>query len=192
MKIFSPLYRRVMGWSAHRHAPRYLAGLSFAESSFFPIPPDVMLAPMTLARPERGMSLAALTTVSSVAGALVGYLIGWLAIEALEPWLMRVGYHESYLTAREWFDRWGFWAVLVAGFSPIPYKMFTIAAGAMLMFLPGFVFASLLGRGARFFLVAGLIMWGGVRMEQAISRHVDTLGWLFVALLVAGYIWLQL
>ncbi|MCC5867110.1 MAG: DedA family protein [Gammaproteobacteria bacterium] len=191
MRIFSVLYERAMRWAAHRHAPRYLAGLSFAESSFFPIPPDVMLAPMTLARPDRGWLFAAITTVASVAGGVLGYFIGWLAIEALEPWMVRVGYDEAYLLARDWFDRWGFWAVLAAGFSPIPYKVFTIAAGAMLMFLPGFVLASLLGRGARFFLVAGLIVWGGAPMERAIRRHVDTLGWVCVVLLVAGYFWLQ-
>jgi membrane protein YqaA with SNARE-associated domain len=191
LKIFSNLYARVMIWAAHRHAPRYLAGLSFAESSFFPIPPDVMLAPMTLARPDRGLWLAGITTVASVAGGVLGYLIGWLAIETLEPWLVRAGYHDAYLAARDWFDRWGFWAILVAGFSPIPYKVFTIAGGAMLMFLPGFVLASLLGRGGRFFLVAGLIMWGGAPMERLIRRHVDTLGWLTVAALVAGYFWLQ-
>ena len=191
MKIFSVLYERAMRWAAHRHAPRYLAGLSFAESSFFPIPPDVMLAPMTLARPDRGWLYAAITTAASVAGGVLGYLIGWLAIEALEPWMVRMGYDEAYLLARDWFDRWGFWAVLAAGFSPIPYKVFTIAAGAMLMFLPGFVLASLLGRGARFFLVAGLIVWGGAPMERAIRRHVDTLGWGCVVLLIAGYFWLQ-
>ncbi len=191
MKIFSPLYERAMRWAAHRHAPRYLAGLSFAESSFFPIPPDVMLAPMTLARPDRGWFLAAITTAASVAGGVLGYVIGWLAIEGLEPWMARMGYDETYLLAREWFDRWGFWAVLAAGFSPIPYKVFTIAAGAMLMFLPGFVLASLLGRGTRFFLVAGLIIWGGAPMERAIRRHVDTLGWICVVLLIAGYFWLQ-
>ena len=91
MKIFSVLYERAMRWAAHRHAPRYLAGLSFAESSFFPIPPDVMLAPMTLARPDRGWLYAAITTAASVAGGVLGYLIGWLAIEALEPWMVRMG-----------------------------------------------------------------------------------------------------
>lgn len=191
MRLFSALYERVMRWAAHRYAARYLAGLSFAESSFFPIPPDVMLAPMTLARPDRGWWLAGITTVASVAGGVLGYFIGWLAIEALEPVLQRAGYDEAYLLAREWFDRWGFWAVLVAGFSPIPYKVFTIAAGAMLMFLPGFVLASLLGRGARFFLVAGLIMWGGAPMERAIRKHVDLLGWITIVALVAGYFWLQ-
>ncbi len=105
--------------------------------------------------------------------------------------LERTGYWEGYLTASTWFEDYGFFAVLAAGFSPVPYKVFTIAAGAMGMFLPGFALASLLGRGARFFLVAGLIIWGGEPMERQLRRHVDTLGWLFIALLVAGVLVLR-
>ena len=142
MRLFSRLYERVLDWSRHRHATRYLCALSFAESSFFPIPPDVMLAPMTLARPERGWRLAMLTTVASVAGGLLGYLIGWLAIDAVTPWLVSLGYLDVYERARSWFDEWGVWAIFVAGFTPIPYKIFTIAAGALTMFLPGFVIGS--------------------------------------------------
>jgi membrane protein YqaA with SNARE-associated domain len=130
MKIFSPLYDRALHWSRHPHAERYLAGVSFAESSFFPIPPDVLLAPMTLARPERWWRLAALTTVTSVLGGLLGYLIGYVAIEAVTPLLHRVGYWEHFETAHDWFERYGFWAIFAAGFTPIPYKVFTIAAGA--------------------------------------------------------------
>lgn len=180
MKIFAPLYDRVMRWSSHRHAERYLAALSFAESSFFPVPPDVLLAPMTLARPARGLWYALLTTVASVAGGLAGYAIGWFALDLIEPFLERFGYLEPYQTAITWFGNYGFWAVLVAGFSPVPYKIFTIAAGALHMFLPGFVLASVLGRGGRFFLVAGLVMLGGERMERALRRHIDTLGWIIV------------
>ena len=189
--IFSTLYERVLRWSRHPHATGYLAALSFAESSFFPIPPDVMLAPMTLANRSRGWYLAGLTTVTSVLGGLAGYLIGSLAMEAAAPLLERTGYWEGYLTASTWFEDYGFFAVLAAGFSPVPYKVFTIAAGAMGMFLPGFALASLLGRGARFFLVAGLIIWGGEPMERQLRRHVDTLGWLFIALLVAGVLVLR-
>jgi membrane protein YqaA with SNARE-associated domain len=179
--IFSALYDRVLRWSRHPHATGYLAALSFAESSFFPIPPDVMLAPMTLANRSRGWYL----------GGLAGYLIGSLALEAATPLLERTGYWEGYLRASTWFEDYGFVAVLAAGFSPVPYKVFTIAAGAMGMFLPGFALASLLGRGARFFLVAGLIIWGGEPMERQLRRHVDTLGWLFIALLVAGVLLLR-
>ena len=137
MRIFSPLYTRVLGWAGHPHAERYLAGLSFAESSFFPIPPDVMLAPMTLAKPDRGWRLAFVTTLFSVLGGAAGYAIGWWGLASIEPWLMRWGYWDAYLQANVWFDRWGIVAVFVAGFSPIPYKIFTISAGALHMLWPG-------------------------------------------------------
>lgn len=190
MRIFSPLYDRVLRWAAHRHAPRYLGALSFAESSFFPVPPDVMLAPMTLARPDRAWSYALLTTVTSVAGGLLGFAIGYFALEAVEGLLHQWGYWDGYLRAREWFDEWGFWAVFLAGFSPIPYKLFTISAGALAMNLPMFVLASAVGRGARFYLVAGLIRFGGAPMERHLRRHVDLLGWLTVAAcLVAFVVW---
>lgn len=177
---FSALYSWVMGRAGTPQATWYLGGLSFAESSFFPIPPDVMLIPMTLARPTRAWFLAAITTATSVAGGLFGYLIGVLAIESITPFLERAGYVDAYELARSWFDRWGLLAVLAAGFSPIPYKVFTIAAGALGMFLPGFVLMSLLGRGARFFLVAGLMKAGGPAMEAAVRRHVEWLGWALV------------
>lgn len=191
MKPFSVLYERVMRWSRHRHAERYLAGLSFAESSFFPIPPDVLLAPMALARPDRAWRFATVTTIASVAGGVLGYAIGWFAIEAIEPLLVRFGYMAPYERAVDWFMLYGFWAVLVAGFSPIPYKVFTIAAGALQMLLPGFVLASAIGRGARFFIVAGLLKWGGERMEHQLKRHVDTLGWLTVGALVVAVLVLR-
>jgi membrane protein YqaA with SNARE-associated domain len=186
VRIFSPLYRRAMVWSRHRHAPWYLGALSFAESSFFPIPPDVMLAPMSLARPSRAVWFALLTTLSSVAGGLFGYAIGHFAFDAIEPWLRGSSYWGGYLAAVSWFDRWGVWAIFIAGFSPIPYKVFTIAAGALSMALLPFTLASLVGRGARFFLVAGLMAWGGPRMEAALHRHVDRLGWASVALVAVG------
>ena len=175
-----------MVWSRHRHAPWYLGGMSFSESSFFPIPPDVMLAPMSLAQPSRAWWFALLTTLTSVAGGLFGYLIGHYAFDAFEPWLRESRYWTSYELAVVWFERWGFWAVFVAGFSPIPYKAFTIAAGALSMALLPFTLASLIGRGARFFLVAGLMKWGGARMEAALHRYVDRLGWATVALVVVG------
>ena len=184
MKLVSVLYDRVMQGSRHRHAPRYLAGLSFAESSFFPIPPDVMLAPMSLARPDRAWRYAALTTLASVAGGVLGYLIGLFAFELISPWLHKAGYWDHYLKAREWFDDWGFWAIFIAGFSPIPYKIFTITAGAIGMSLVPFIIASAIGRGARFFLVAALMAWGGPPMEQALRRYVDVLGWIVVALVI--------
>ncbi len=188
MKIFSLLYDRVLGWAAHRHANYYLAALSFAESSFFPIPPDVMLAPMTLAKPRSAWRLATLTTVASVLGGAAGYLIGVFAIDAVAPLIEAAGYQPSYERAQAWFADYGFYAVLAAGFSPIPYKVFTIAAGAVGLGMPVFLAASVVGRGARFFLVAGLISWGGEPMERRLRKHVDILGWLFVALLIGGFL----
>jgi membrane protein YqaA with SNARE-associated domain len=191
MRLFGPLYDRVLGWAAHPKARWYLGGLSFAESSFFPVPPDVMLAPMTLARPVDAWRLAFLTTITSVAGGVFGYLIGYFALDLVEPWMVSVGYHEGYLQVREWFHVWGFWAVLAAGFSPVPYKVFTIAAGALAMFLPAFVVASFIGRGGRFFLVAGLIRWGGAPMEARLRHHVEFLGWLLVGLLLIAWFLVQ-
>ena len=191
MRLFSPLYARAMRWARHRHAPAYLGTVSFAESSFFPVPPDVLLAPMCLARPERAWRLALLTTLSSVAGGLAGYAIGHFAFEAIAPWLQTTQYWASYQTAVRWFQDYGFWAVFIAGFSPIPYKVFTLAAGALTMALLPFILASIIGRGARFYLVAGLRKWGGASMEAALHRYVDRLGWATVALVAAGLLIFQ-
>ncbi len=192
MKLFSPLYRRAMICARHRHAPWYLGVMSFMESSFFPVPPDVMLAPMCLAQPQSAWRLALLTTLTSVAGGLFGYAIGYFAIDALLPWLQESRYGPAYQTAVDWFGKWGFWAVFIAGFSPIPYpipyKVFTIAAGALSMALPPFAIASFIGRGGRFFLVAALMAWGGARMEAALHRYVDRLGWATVGLVLVGYL----
>ena len=187
MRLFSRLLDMVMGWAEHRHASYYLAGLSFAESSFFPIPPDVMLAPMTLAKPEKAWQFALVTTIASVVGGIAGYLIGMFAFELVEPLLHRAGYWNRYLDAREWFAVWGIWVVFLAGFSPIPYKIFTITAGVVgMVFLP-FVLASFVGRGARFFLVAWLMRMGGTRMEGILKQYIDRIGWLLVIVVVVGY-----
>ncbi len=189
--LFATLYDRVLGWSGHRHAPRYLAGLSFMESSFFPIPPDVMLIPMVLRRPRAAWRLAGLTTVASVLGGLFGYAIGFFAHATLEPWLQTTHYWPSYVRATAWFAEWGFWVVLVAGFSPIPYKVFTVAAGALAVALIPFVAASVVGRGARFFLVAQLVAVAGPRVEPQIRRYVEWIGWGVVFALVAAYFLLR-
>lgn len=187
MRLFSHLLEMVMGWAEHRHASYYLAGLSFAESSFFPIPPDVMLAPMTLAKPERAWRFALVTTLASVLGGIAGYLIGMFAFELVEPLLHRAGYWQRYLDTREWFAVWGVWVVFLAGFSPIPYKIFTITAGVVGMVLLPFVVASFVGRGARFFLVAWLMRMGGSKMEAILKQYIDRIGWLLVIVVVVGY-----
>ncbi|MEK8089398.1 YqaA family protein [Thermithiobacillus plumbiphilus] len=189
--MFSTLYAKVMQWAVHPHAPRYLAGISFAESSFFPIPPDVMLAPMALAQPGKAWRYALLTTVASVLGGAFGYLLGMFAFDVIEPLIRDAGYWSQYQQANDWFDKWGFWAIFIAGFSPIPYKVFTIAAGVIGMaFLP-FLIASTIGRGARFFMVAGLMKWGGAPMEAKLRLYIDRIGWATVMLALLAFIALR-
>ncbi len=192
MAIFGPLYESVMRWSRHRHAEWYLGAMSFAESSFFPIPVDVMLAPMCLANPRYCWRFAVNATVFSVLGGMAGYGIGYLAFEAIEPWLLESRYWGAYETARLWFDDYGVWAIFVAGFSPIPYKVFTIAAGVAALTVPGFFVASLIGRGARFFLVAAVVKYAGVGFEPALEKNVERIGWAVVAVAVIAIGWFML
>ena len=190
MRVFRRLYDRVLAWSAHPHASGYLVALSAAESSFFPVPPDVMLAPMCLARPLRAWRFATLCTLASVAGGLVGYLIGRLAFHWIEGWLTGSSWAGAFDAAVAAFDRWGFWYILLAGFTPIPYKVFTISAGVVGMPVLPFLAGSLVGRGGRFFLVAGLIRLGGERFARRLRDWVDAIGWAMLALaLVAWLAW---
>ena len=189
MKIFQALYEKAMLWSRHRHAPVYLGGLSFAESCVLPFPPpDVMLAPMSLAKPLLAWRFAFLTTVMSVLGGLFGYLIGVLFSAAIEPYILESTYKANYLLAQKAFIEYGPWAVFIAGFSPIPYKIFTISAGISGMALVPFIIASFVGRGARFFLVAGLMRWGGEKMEQKLKHYVDLIGWLLVIAVILALV----
>lgn len=191
MQLFTPLYDKCMQWARHQHAVWYLSGLSFAESSFFPVPPDVMLAPMCMAQPSRAWRYAAVTTLASVVGGLFGYLIGFYAFDLIQPWLQESHYWDKYLHARGWFEEWGFWAILVAGFSPIPYKVFTIAAGTLAMGLPLFVAGSFIGRGGRFFLVAALMAWGGPEMEGKLRTYIERIGWLVILLAVVAFFYFR-
>lgn len=184
--MFRGLYDRVLVWSRHRHARRYLAGLSFAEATFFPVPPDVMLAPMVLADRDAAWRLALLTTLTSVAGGMLGYLIGLLSIELVLPLIERTGQLDAYRHAVAAFQDYGVWFVILAGFTPIPFKIITIAAGALSAPLVGFVAGSLIGRGARFYLVAALIWAGGVRAADRLREWIDLLGWLVVAAAALG------
>ncbi|MBT0585390.1 YqaA family protein [Alteromonas oceanisediminis] len=192
MKIFQPCYDLALRWAKHRHAERYLGVLSFAESVVFPIPPDVMLAPMALGQPSKAWRFALITTVTSVLGGIAGYFLGLFAFEALiAPWIETMGYQPKVDRAVEWFELYGVWVVFIAGFSPIPYKIFTVSAGFLSMaFLP-FLLASAVGRGMRFFLVAALMRWGGPAMESKLREWVEFLGWAVVLLAVAAYFYLR-
>lgn len=177
------MYDRVLRWAEHRNAERFLAVFSFAESIFFPIPTDVMLVPIVLRAPTRAMYLALLTTVASVVGGLIGYFLGAYGFDLLEPWLHQLGYWERYQRVIEWFNVWGFWVIFIAGFSPLPYKLFTIAAGALSLAVLPFIAASLVGRGARFFLVAKVVAVFGPKVEPTVRKYIEWLGWATVALL---------
>lgn len=185
---FGRVYDWMLEASRHRHAERWLAVVSFSESSFFPIPPDVMLAPMTLARPERWWRLALLTTLASVAGGALGYWIGHTFIDSLRPWIERLGYGHAYTATVSFFALYGFWAIIVKGLTPIPYKIFTIAAGAAAMPLLPFLLASIIGRGMRFFAVAAIMRFAGPAIEPKLSRWIDGIGWATVGIVCVGLV----
>lgn len=188
--MFRKLYDWTMRLSRKPGAPWYLFGFSAAESVFFPVPTDVMLAPMVMAQRERWLRLAVITTAGSILGALIGYPLGYFSIEALTPLLKDMGYWHAFETAQAWFAQYGFWALFVAGFTPIPFKVFTVAAGAAAMPLLPFVVACFFGRFARFGLVAGVVRVAGPAFEQRALRYIDAIGWATLGLiLVAVAVW---
>ncbi len=149
-----------------------------------------MLIPMCLAKPARAWRYATLCTLFSIFGGMAGYLIGKLAFDWIEPWLMGSSYADAFVFAVAAFDKWGFWYILLAGFTPIPYKVFTISAGVVGMPFLAFVAGSAVGRGGRFFLVAGLIRFGGEKLASRLRKYIDLIGW--AVLVVATIIFLIL
>lgn len=191
MRLFGPIYDRCIALSRHRHAPWYLGLVSAIESIFFPVPPDVMLAPMSLAQPSRWWRLALITTLTSVIGGLIGYALGMFALDLVLPLIERAGKMDTYTLVRDLFARYGVWIMFVAAFTPIPFKVFTVGAGAASMAVLPFALASLIGRGMRFFLVAGLIAWGGPRFEPHLRRYIEVVGWVVAVLVLGGIAWLR-
>jgi len=185
MKIFSALYDKCLIWAKHKYAIYYLAGLSFLESIIFPVPVDVILAPMVLAERKNAWRYALITTVCSVVGGVVGFFLGWWLLDSfILPLIEQWGYTASYDKALNWFTQYGVWVVFIAGFSPIPYKVFTVSAGGLHMaFLP-FLIASFVGRAGRFFLVAALVYYGGPTIENKLKQYIDWIGWFIVAAIV--------
>jgi len=177
MRPFTRMYDAMIRAASHRYAPWYLGAVSVAESSFFPIPPDVMLMPMVLAEPRRAWQLATLTTLCSVLGGVLGYALGYFAIDAALPLIEQAGYGQTWLQVQALYRDWGIWIVFLAGFSPIPYKLFTIASGFMAMPLLPFILASLIGRGGRFYLEALLVSRLGPRMQDTVRRSMEWIGW---------------
>lgn len=189
------LYDWVLSFAHHRHATTALFTISFAESSIFPIPPDVLLGPLCLGHRRRALWFAAVTTLGSVLGGLLGYLIGWGAWEVTRDfWYAWVpGFTPAeFETVQQWYAQWGVWILFAAAFTPVPFKVFTIAGGVMGQMLLPFLLASAVGRGLRFFLVAGLFWWIGPRALPFIDRYFNLLCILFVILLVGGFAALKL
>jgi membrane protein YqaA with SNARE-associated domain len=185
VQVFENIYQGVMRFSRRKHAPYYLSLLSFVESFILPFPPpDVMLAPMAVARPAMALRFATLTLIFSVLGGLIGYLIGAFLFDLAQPFIVEWGYEARFETVMHWFGQWGFWAVLVAGFSPVPYKIFTIAAGVLNLAIIPFVLASIIGRGARFFLLAWSLAKFGPAIESRLIKYIEVIGWAVVAALL--------
>jgi len=184
------MYDWVMSWADSRHGTTALASLAFAESSFFPIPPDVLLIALGVARPKRAYTFALVCTVGSVVGGLLGYAIGAVGWEATQEVFFRwvPGFTpEVFARVQGYYDEFGFFAVLVAGFTPIPYKVFTIASGVFGMNLPAFAAASAISRGLRFFIAAALIARYGAQVRAVIERNFNTMTVVFLALVAAGF-----
>ena len=177
-----------MGLAAHRHALYWLAALSFAESSFFPIPPEAMLIPMVLARPDLAWRIVATCTIASVLGGVAGYGIGALAYEGVgKPIIEFYGAGGKFATFQGWYHEWGAWIVAAGGFTPIPYKVVTIASGVAGLDLTTFSIASFLSRGARFLIVAALLWRFGDPIRRFIETRLTLLATLFFVMLFLGF-----
>lgn len=193
MKLFAPIYERTLVLARHRRAPALLAGLSFIEAIFFPVMPEVMLAPMCLAQPRRGFWFAALSLMGSMAGAVVGYLLGHYAFELARPLFEALGWMQAIddgirvVREKMAVSPWSvFWFLVLGGFAPIPMKVFTWASGVVgVPWLP-YLASMAIGRGKRVLLLALAIRLGGERAERALYRYIEPVGWAALLLLVAG------
>jgi membrane protein YqaA with SNARE-associated domain len=197
MKIFAPMYQRAIAWSRHPRAPAFLSGLSFIEAIIFPVPPEVMLAPMSLSQPKRALWFATLSLIGSIAGAVIGYLLGHYAFEAMRPlfeWLGMVDGIQSgidTIQAKMAESPWAvFWLLVAGGFAPIPMKVFTWASGVVGVPWIPYLAAMAVGRGKRVFLVAIAIRLGGERAERALHRYIEPIGWAATAILLVAIAYL--
>lgn len=186
------LYDRTLSLAAHPKAPFWLGVISFVESSFFPIPPDALLLPMCLARRDKAFRLALICTITSVAGGILGYAIGYFLFDALaRPIFTAYGKPDALATFQHWYDRWGLLLILVKGMTPIPYKIVTIASGAAHFDFVVFLLASIATRGARFYLVAFLVWKFGPPVQQFIERRLTLVTTLAAVSLVGGFLVLR-
>lgn len=186
------LYRRLLLLAAGPHAPLWLAVIAFAEASFFPLPPDALLVPMALAKPRHAWRLATICTLASVAGGALGYLIGYALYEAVaQRLLLAYGYEAAFDRFRATFAEYGLWVILLKGLTPIPYKIVTIASGAAGFNFAIFMAASLVTRGARFFLIAALLRRFGDPVRVLIERQLTLVTSLVVVGVVFGFLVLR-
>lgn len=189
MRYIRRLYNWVLHWAETPYAIPALFILAFTESSFFPVPPDVLLIALAISIPRKSFKYAAICTVGSVCGGILGYVIGLKLIETIGiPILTFYGAMEQYETIQAYYRQYDAWAVGMAGFTPIPYKVFTIAAGAFKINFPVFVLASLASRAGRFFLVAALIYRLGPSVKDFIDKYFNLLTFVFFALLILGFV----
>ncbi|SNB62179.1 membrane protein YqaA, SNARE-associated domain [Arboricoccus pini] len=186
------LYDWTLGLAARRNAEWVLAGVSFAESSFFPIPPDAMMVPMVLARPERAWRLAFIATLASVVGGLFGYAIGYYLLETVGAWIINLyGLTDKLDQFQAAYARWGVWIILIKGLTPIPYKLVTIASGIAHFSLPWFILASCITRALRFFIVAALLKFYGPPIRTFIEARLTLVTTVFALLIVVGFVSLR-
>ena len=183
------LYQRIISLASHRHANSALAGVSFAESSVFPIPPDIMLIPMVLARPRKAFWIATVCTVASVLGGVLGYYIGHELYDLVGRPIIEF-YHqtEKFNGLRDEYNKWGAWIVFIARITPIPYKVFTIASGVANLDIWIFVLASIVSRGLRFFGISLILYVFGDTMRVFIEKHLNKLLLLSLVFLFVGYL----
>lgn len=188
MNLFGPIYDQTMRWAKHRYATFWLSFVSFIEAIFFPIPPDVMLAPMAMSKPHLSTRYAIYTATASVVGGIIGYGLGYYAFDWIKELITQWGYQTHFNKAMNWFEQWGIFIVFLAGFSPIPYKIFTICAGVLQMAFFPFVLTAAISRFARFYLVAKLFAWGGEKYATQIRRYIEWIGWATIALASIAYL----
>jgi membrane protein YqaA with SNARE-associated domain len=186
--MFRALYDWTLRMAGHRHAIRYMGVVSFAESSFFPIPPDVMVVPMVLARRDQAYWIAAVCTVTSVLGGIFGYMIGHFLSESVGRWLVEL-YHiqEKMEGLKTLYGQYGSWVILIKGLTPIPFKLVTIASGWFSFNFPLFVLLATITRGVRFFAIAFLLKRYGEPVQAFIEKRLTLVSWLFLAALVGGF-----
>ena len=186
------IYDWVLGFAERPEGERALFLIAFAEASFFPIPPDMLLIPLAVGAPGKALRFASVCTVGSVLGAMLGYLLGLQFYEVLGRRIIEFyGAQDGYQQTRELYQNWDAIVVAVAGFTPIPYKVFTIAAGVFHINFLTFLLASLLSRGARFFLVGGLILWFGPEIKRFMDRYFNLLTVVFGVLMIGGFLILK-